>query len=84
MGDSGRLSYLVYRCEKCHRPLTCYEIEARWEKQEKGQSMSSGICPCGSGRICPTNLTLWEELTLPRVWRLWWGKVVKPWFQSKA
>jgi hypothetical protein len=73
---TGRLRHLVYRCEKCKRVLTKLEILARWEAAEKNKTPLHGACPCGGGRLSPTNLSIWEELTMPRVWVLWWKEVL--------
>ena len=77
---SDRLTYLVYRCVGCHRLLTKLEIIEVWESQEAAgiTTGSKGICPCGSGKVSPTNAALWEEIFLPRVWRLWWHEIVLP------
>lgn len=72
-----RLRYLAYRCYVCGRLLTRYEIYDRWDRGE-----SDNLCPCGSNKISPTNPKLWEELFLPRVWRLWWFGVVIPWLRK--
>jgi hypothetical protein len=75
---SDRLSYLLYRCQGCKRLLTRLEIIESWERSESTGVRFSGICPCGSGKIGPTNAKLWEELFLPRVWKLWWYEVFLP------
>ncbi len=79
---SGRLRYLCYRCLACNRLLTKLEILARWERMERenkavtiGGRHATGICPCGSSKIGPTNPKWWEELLLIRVWVLWWKEV---------
>ena len=77
MGND-RLSHLAYRCVACHRVLTCLEIVATWERYEASGETSKGLCVCGGSKISPTNPTLWEELTTPRIWKLWWVKVVRP------
>ena len=76
--STDRLSYLVYRCTLCHRLITCLEIVARWEGLEASRGVPNGLCPCGSSKISPTNPKLWEELFLPRVWKLWWVEIAKP------
>ena len=87
---SDRLRHLAYRCISCRRLLTCLEIEATWEKAERILSLpsssvrpSASLCSCGGRHIRPTNPTLAEELFLPRVWKLWIVKVVKPWLKAK-
>ena len=81
--EVSRLKYLCYRCYVCGRLLTRREIQARWEASEKGGLQDASICPCGSKRLVPTNPTLREELTLPRVWVLWATDVVWPWVKGK-
>lgn len=81
--DTSRLSYLLYRCIACRRLLTKLDIIAEWERVERAQEQSRGICPCGGSRVSPTNATLWEELTIPRVWKLWWSEVVLPWWRAR-
>jgi len=78
MPRSDRLTYLAYRCVQCKRLLTAYEILDTWERLEKTQEPSKGVCPCGGSKISPSNPTLLEELTLPRVWKLWWGEIARP------
>jgi hypothetical protein len=72
-----RLTYLIYRCYACHRLLTHFEIEKRWQRAEAGDPQN-GVCPCGSGKISPSNAKLWEELFLPRVWKVWWKDIILP------
>ena len=66
MGRSGvtdRLHY-CYRCTSCGRLITKLEILG-------GRcSGSVNLCTCGSRTIRPTNAKWWEELFLPRCWRL--------------
>ena len=62
-GVTDRLHY-VYRCYSCARLITKLEIlEARAAGRVE-------LCPCGSKMIRPTNAKLWEELCLPRCWKL--------------
>ena len=77
MSDDTRLPHLVYRCRQCTRLLTRREIYARWLEFDSGAA-NTGLCPCGGAKISPSNLTLWEEITTPRVWVLWWKEVVLP------
>lgn len=77
---SERLRYLCYRCYRCGRLLTRLEIVAKWEEAEKDTStVQSAVCSCGSRHITPGNPKLWEELFLPRVWKLWYYEVFLPW-----
>ena len=83
---SERLRYLCYRCHRCARLLTKLEILDKWTKYEAENEANSGLgkvkkalCSCGSQHIVPTNAKLWEELLLPRVWKLWWYEVFLPW-----
>lgn len=74
MGDMERLPYYCYRCYACGRLLTKLEILDVWNRSER-DGIPRSICACGSTRITPTNPKLWEELFLPRVWKLWWKAV---------
>lgn len=82
-----RLRYLCYRCYLCGRLLTKTEILALWDRNDRAfaenGTTSSAICPCGSNKISPTNPLWWEELLLPRVWKLWWVERVRPWLKAK-
>jgi hypothetical protein len=78
-----RLRHFCYRCYVCGRLLTRREISARWVKSEKNGLVDASICPCGSKRLTPSNPTLIEELTLPRVWSLWATEVVWPWLKGE-
>jgi len=79
-----RLEYLLYRCFSCGRLITKYEMLAGWEAAEKSQEDRKGVCPCGAGQVRPTNAKLWEELLLPRVWRVWLQDIVLPWARKKT
>lgn len=84
MNRNDRLRFLCYRCYRCGRLLTKYEILDKWEAAEKDVSVvHSSICKCGSRHITPANPTLLEELTLPRVWKLWFYDVFRPWLRKK-
>lgn len=78
--QTNRLQYLVYRCTACRRLLTRLDILDNWEASER-TGVHLGVCVCGGGRISPSNVTLWEELTTPRIWKLWWKEVVLPRFR---
>jgi hypothetical protein len=78
-----RLPYLVWRCYGCGRLITRLEIYARWKKSEGDNYSDNSTCPCGSGKIAPSNPKLWEEVLLPRIWKLWWVDVFLPWLRSK-
>jgi hypothetical protein len=81
--DPSRLRYLCYRCYRCGRLLTKGEILGKWAKAEQDPTVvHSALCRCGSRHISPTNPSLWEELTKPRVWRLWWDYVLVPWLRT--
>jgi hypothetical protein len=81
---TSRVRHLAYRCYRCGRPITCLEIVAAWEKAEKHpESPSMNLCACGSRHITPTNFTLLEELTTPRIWKLWFHRVLIPWLKAK-
>jgi hypothetical protein len=71
-----RVRHLAYRCQSCNRLITKLELLDAWTRSER-DGVNHSICPCGSGRISPTNPTLLEELFLPRVWKLWWKEVVQ-------
>lgn len=62
-GKTDRLFY-CYRCHLCQRLLTKLEI---LEARAAGRL---NLCPCGSRKIQVTNPKMWEELFLPRVWKL--------------
>ena len=73
------LRYLIYRCQSCHRTLTKYQLDKVWGKAESvGNDTAKALCPCGGGRVSPTNPSLWEELTSPSIWKVWWLDVVMP------
>lgn len=70
--DLDRVRHLCYRCYRCGRLLTKIEIARTWRTNEMQSVRTIPLCPCGSRHIVPTNPTLWEELTTPRIWVLWW------------
>jgi hypothetical protein len=76
MAQTERFSYLIYRCTQCKRILTKYQIQSRWEQAERTGEPIRGICACGSSRVSPTNATVWEELTNPHIWKVWWRDVL--------
>jgi hypothetical protein len=79
MPPSPRLSHLLFRCHQCGRLITKYQIIAIWEYLEANPAeKSKGLCSCGSGKISPANATVWEELTTPAIWYLWWRDIVAP------
>lgn len=80
----GRIRHLVYRCYKCGALLTKYEILDIWERAEATLETVIGLCKCGSRMIQPTNAKLWEELFLPKVWKVWWRDVAKPWLSKRS
>lgn len=58
----SRLEYLLYRCFKCGSLLTALEVEDAWANAEKDVSKTvAAICPCGSSKITPSNMTPEEE-----------------------
>ena len=65
---SSRITYPLYRCEKCSKLITRRQIRQRWALATHGPKPDSSICNCGSRRISPSNATLWEELTSPAIW----------------
>lgn len=69
------VSYLAFRCVGCGRLITKLELMDRWQKSELEGLSDHSVCPCGSRQLRPTNPKLWEELFLPRVWKLWWREV---------
>jgi len=80
--DSDRLRFLCYRCHRCGRLLTKLQILDKWHEAEKDVTKTNmGLCACGSRHINPSNPTLWEELTHPSVWRLWYYEVLLPWLK---
>jgi hypothetical protein len=80
---SDRLPYACMRCQSCHRLLTRINIVDTWNRWEKGNLIQKALCPCGGNRLSPTNPLLWEELFLPRVWKLWWVEIARPWLEEK-
>jgi len=84
MNDYDRVRNFAYRCYKCGRLITSLEVLAAWRTSEGKDGLTHDpLCPCGSRHITPTNVTLWEELTLPRVWKLWYYRIFKPWLEAK-
>ncbi len=84
---TGRLRFLVYRCYKCSRIHTKYDILKVWAKaetllKETGEALTA-LCPCGSRMIQPTNTTLWEELTTPKLWVVIYRDVLVPWLRKR-
>jgi len=77
------IRYLCYRCYICGRLITKLDLVRVWTAAEKAGVDQKSVCPCGSGKLSPTNPKLWEELLLPRVWRLWLQEVVWPWVKGK-
>jgi len=63
LGSTDGLDY-VYRCHACGRLITKIEI------LEQREEHRATICPCGSKAIRTTKAKIWEELLLPRCWRL--------------
>jgi hypothetical protein len=78
-----RINYLVMRCYRCGRLITKLEILRVWDKAEKSGGVHPSLCPCGSRHVSPTNPKLWEELFLPRVWKLGFYEVFLPWLRSR-
>lgn len=62
-GETDRLFY-CYRCYDCHRLITKLEV---LEGRAQGRP---NLCPCGSRKVNPTNAKWYEELFLPRCWKL--------------
>jgi hypothetical protein len=81
----SNLKYLLYRCYKCGRVITKLDIQAIWSipPPPKGCNDHVPLCPCGSRHVSPSNAKLWEELILPRIWKLWWYEVVLPWWKNR-
>lgn len=78
----NRLRYLLYRCHSCGRLITSLQIEQGWIKAEKfnegkpvTEQKHGDMCSCGSRHVKPSNATIWEELTSPAIWWLWYKKV---------
>lgn len=61
--QTDRLHY-CYRCYDCHRLVT--KLEVLWAQGTDRPN----LCPCGSRKVKPTNPLWWEELFLPRCWKL--------------
>ena len=62
--EGSRLSHPLWRCNACKRLLTAIQIQKVWEHLEASGEPSKGVCPCGGGRISPTNPTPEEYETL--------------------
>jgi hypothetical protein len=78
------LKFLLYRCQGCRRVLTKYQLAKFWDKAELAAAgATKNLCKCGGGRVSPTNASLWEELTSPAIWKVWWLDVVLPWWRSR-
>lgn len=61
--ETDRL-YYCYRCRDCGRLITKIELL-------EGRFIGiANTCPCGCRRMNPSNAKLWEELLLPRCWKL--------------
>ena len=75
------MKYWLYRCLACRRILTKYQLAAVWERAEKSGVDTKGVCVCGGGRVGPTNATIFEEVTNPHIWKLWWLDVFLPWVE---
>lgn len=69
-GQTDRI-YFTYRCDLCGRLITKIEVlEAR-------SNARINLCLCGSRRIRPTNTSLFEELTKPRMWKMLYAMYTK-------
>lgn len=80
--EVSELRYLVYRCSGCRRVLTSLEMQDKWGKSQADGHNDNSLCPCGANKVAPSNPTLFEELTLPRIWKLWFKKVFLPRFKK--
>ncbi len=78
MANVRDLHHLIYRCTSCKRILTKYQLIKAWDAAEAAGDEQKGACVCGGARISPTNVTLFEELTRPSIWKVWWLDVVLP------
>ena len=86
----SRSRYLLYACHKCGRLVTCLQVEAKWAEAEKanigcqpGEEHHPNICVCGSRQLAPANASVWQELTSPAIWRLWWVKIARPYLRGR-
>lgn len=80
----SRTDYLTYRCYTCGRLITALDLESMWEKAEQSEETLASICPCGSRRLCPGNPKWWEEILFPRVWKLFFVRVLLPRLRGEA
>jgi hypothetical protein len=79
-----RTKYLYFRCGKCGRGITCYQLVASWEKAEQSDRPAAlQVCSCGSRQLSPSNPKWYEELLYPSVWKLWYKRVFLPWWAAK-
>jgi hypothetical protein len=85
MREVSKPKYLMYRCYKCGAPITALQIEANWAKapEDPKPGESVPLCACGSSHISPGNAKWWEELLYPSIWKLWFYKVLLPWWRSR-
>ena len=83
-GTQREVRHLLYRCQGCKRVITKCQLIAAWERAEASGVDQKGVCVCGGGRINPTNASIFEELTSPAIWVLWWRDVVVPWLRKKV
>ena len=75
--------YLLYRCYKCGRAITRLDIMDIWSTAPRDPKPGESVplCSCGSSHISPGNAKWWEEVFLPRIWKLWYYEVFKPWWR---
>jgi hypothetical protein len=73
---SERLRFYAFRCNSCKRVITKRQILAKWQKYDKSRIPISGLCKCGGIHIRPTNLTIWEEITNPHVWAMFFTEIL--------
>jgi DNA-directed RNA polymerase subunit RPC12/RpoP len=66
-----RLRFPYYRCYRCGKGMTKFQIIKKWEKEEATKSGKLNLCACGSRQIVPANPSLLEELFKPSIWLLW-------------
>jgi len=78
VADDREMKYWLYRCYGCRRIITKLQLQERWQAAEKSGVDTKGICICGGGKLSPTNASVFEELTTPAIWKLWWVGVVLP------
>ncbi len=83
--NDPRIKYMLFRCFKCGELLTAFGLKKVWDKAPTNPKPGENIplCACGSGHISPSNAKWWEEVFLPRCWKVIIQLVFWPWLKKK-